>query len=868
MSSSSIANHNSLEDDWEQDRHYGVIIDAGSSGSRVYVYSWKDHETAKKLFTSKELRGKIPVVERADKEGLKWTSREEPGISTYGSRPNEVGEHLDMLLEFAQEVVPEKNHALTPIFLMATAGMRLLPEEQQKELLSATCKYIRDKTSFVVRDCDAHVRIIPGELEGVYGWVAINYLMGGFDNSIKAYAVDKSEVKEQQNNDNNDKKLEQHHTFGFLDMGGASAQIAFEPEHHQKEEHIEDLTRITLHTLDGRTVDYDVFVTTFLGYGSNEARRRYLEERVKELYASSNGKKNLLDEHRMLKLDDPCLPYNLDMTDISSTSVSLSLHGTGDYEKCIEYTLPLLNKNAECPSKPCLFNGVHTPHIDWSVHKFVGISEYWYSAHDILGLGGVYDFVEYEKKASNYCAKDWSTSDIDGKKDLTPAELNRYQMQCFKSAWIVNVLHEGIEIPRIKNPSGHHNLTEDKEILEQTIESVDAKNWNPPFQSIDTINDIQVSWTLGAMLLHVASQIPLVDYNDGFLGHSTDDEGPHEIADGVAVYPSISSHYGEDIIETNTSASHSIDDDHAISSKSSTANVLMILLALIIVLWLLFRFIRKNSYSRSAGANGGILGNDNMVAVSTCSYYINPMAYLSSLSRFLSRSTVAMRSSLSSFMSRNINQYTSVNTSIPVDLHTFEEGVGTVSIANNSNNNDGIVSINIGSPNNDDRVLGPSSKSPKLISKQYWNKKRYSGDSHNTYSHTVDVVEGSSVLPFRTSSSAMGLANRNSGSSTNIAAGGRPGSTPNLNALGFTAMERTTSPLATEVNMTRSRSRIGFVIHEQSDEEDYALSDGPLTDNPATVWLQQQQQATSSSRVSSPRLSPRGSLERRRKEEP
>lgn len=758
------------------------------------------------------------------------------GISTYGTKPNEVGEHLDMLLDFAKEVVPKESYDSTPIFLMATAGMRLLPDEERKTLLSTTCNYIRENTLFFVSDCDSHVRIISGELEGVYGWVAVNYLMGGFDSSIKAY-TDKKDKNE---------KVEQHHTFGLLDMGGASAQIAFEPEHHQREEHKDDLTHITLHTLDGRTVDYDVFVTTFLGYGSNEARRRYLEDRVKKLFATSNGK-NLLDEHHLLHLDDPCLPLNLNMTDAASTSVSLSLHGTGDFNKCIEYTVPLLNKDAACPTKPCLFNGVHTPDIDWSVNKFVGISEYWYSSHDILGLGGVYDFIEYEKKASDYCGKDWSVV-LGDNTNLNAAEIHRYQMQCFKSAWITNILHEGIEIPRIENPSGHHNLTQDQELLEQTIESVEAKNWNPPFQSIDTINDIQVSWTLGAMLLHVSKKIPLVDHNDGFLGHSTDDENAHEIADGVSQNPNPSHNTPIDDNNTNTS----FIGDMKNTSNSTIVGVLLFMIVCTFFIWYAFKNIRrKRSYNNrnNVGASGGLLGSE-LANNSTSSWrFINPITYLSLLTNSISRSTVTMRHWASRLLTGNSNRnsqhYTSLNSVMPVDMDTFDDGN-----SNNTNMVDGNVAINMTS----DRVLGPTTKSPGVVSKQYWNKKRYSGDSHNGIYQMGDIVEGSSVLPFRTSS-ALGLANRN-GSASNLTA--RIGSSPNLNAM--TANDRSPSPLAGDVGMSRSRSRVGFVIQEQSDEEDYVISDGPLVDNPAATWLQ-----SASSRLASPKGSPRGSLDERRK---
>lgn len=64
--------------------------------------------------------------------------------------------------------------------------MRLLTPVQQARVLSATCRYLKSASSFRIDDeskdgpCGSSVRIITGEEEGLYGWIAVNYLMDGF----------------------------------------------------------------------------------------------------------------------------------------------------------------------------------------------------------------------------------------------------------------------------------------------------------------------------------------------------------------------------------------------------------------------------------------------------------------------------------------------------------------------------------------------------------------------------------------------------------------------------------------------------------------------------------------------------------------
>src|SRR5690606_16812474 len=239
-------------------------------------------------------------------------------------------------------------------------------------------------TEFLLQDCKEQIQMISGETEGLYGWIATNYLLGGFEKQVQhPHAKSLSTYK---------------NTYGFLDMGGASAQLAFAPSATEATKHEKDLTLLRLRRLDGEPMEYKVFVTTWLGYGVNEARKVY----VKKLLEMFDGSANR-------ELPDPCLPKGLlstlDGKEIEDkrtlSNLKQYLVGTGKFDECLRTTYPLIAKNGPCHNAACLLSGPNFPRIDFEINRFVGISEYWYSTHDIFKMGvdeKAFDFVTYQKR--------------------------------------------------------------------------------------------------------------------------------------------------------------------------------------------------------------------------------------------------------------------------------------------------------------------------------------------------------------------------------------------------------------------------------------------------------------------------------------
>jgi guanosine-diphosphatase len=128
-------------------KQYAVMIDAGSSGSRVHVYRFNYCQEEPQL----------------EKEVLFHMIK--PGLSSYKDDPVAAAHSLDELMEMAVENVPSELHHCTPIAVKATAGLRLLGKELSDKILIQVRAHLTTKYPFPIAGEDG-VQIMEGSDEG------------------------------------------------------------------------------------------------------------------------------------------------------------------------------------------------------------------------------------------------------------------------------------------------------------------------------------------------------------------------------------------------------------------------------------------------------------------------------------------------------------------------------------------------------------------------------------------------------------------------------------------------------------------------------------------------------------------------------
>ncbi|URE42299.1 GDA1/CD39 (nucleoside phosphatase) family [Musa troglodytarum] len=136
----------------ESSEHY-VILDCGSTGTRVYVYKW--------TFDQNKGHRNLPIALKSLPEGPQRNPRTqsgrayhrmetEPGFDKLVHDKYGLRAVLQPLLLWAEKQIPKHAHKDTSLFLYATAGVRR-------------------------RDW---IKLISGMEEAYYGWIALNHHMG------------------------------------------------------------------------------------------------------------------------------------------------------------------------------------------------------------------------------------------------------------------------------------------------------------------------------------------------------------------------------------------------------------------------------------------------------------------------------------------------------------------------------------------------------------------------------------------------------------------------------------------------------------------------------------------------------------------
>ncbi|XP_053337084.1 ectonucleoside triphosphate diphosphohydrolase 2-like [Clarias gariepinus] len=329
------------------DYMYGIVLDAGSSHTAMFIYKWpadKQNDTG--------------IVSQHSECHVKGG-----GISSYMGKRGEAARSLELCMEKAMRDIPKARHPVTPLYLGATAGMRLLNISNPKES-DGILKEVEEKLkSYPFRFKGA--TILTGQEEGAYGWVTVNYLL---ENFIKYGFVGHwlSPGKE---------------TVGALDFGGASTQITFETK-----ENVEDKKNLMTLQLYGR--NYSIYTQSFLCYGRDQMLRKLLAHLVQSqgtdgpithpCYPAGHNVSQSLNS----LFDSPCTapnkptPFNGDQ--------QLQIIGSGNHQHCLGNMSQIFSFTS-CSYSKCSFNGVFQPNV---TGKFMAFSAFYYN----------YDFLQQATK--------------------------------------------------------------------------------------------------------------------------------------------------------------------------------------------------------------------------------------------------------------------------------------------------------------------------------------------------------------------------------------------------------------------------------------------------------------------------------------
>lgn len=231
-----------------------IIIDAGSSGCRAHVYKYG------KLG---DINGPLYILPKHDTHKIK------PGLSTFAKNPSGVGAFLTPLIDFLKTQIEKEDWEVTPIFLKATAGLRLLPPYESQAILTSVQSFLLDKNSSPFYFRPNWASIISGNEEGGYAWISYNYLKKIIDPHKR---IMKSSTSTENPYSNAIQIASDAYTV--IEMGGASIQVS------QLIPSLEEYEKLPANYRFSFEVEgdfYHLYTHSYLGYGGDQAYEHFIK---------------------------------------------------------------------------------------------------------------------------------------------------------------------------------------------------------------------------------------------------------------------------------------------------------------------------------------------------------------------------------------------------------------------------------------------------------------------------------------------------------------------------------------------------------------------------------------------------------------
>ncbi|CAB9521856.1 Ectonucleoside triphosphate diphosphohydrolase [Seminavis robusta] len=457
------------------DTTHGMMIDAGSQGTRLHIFEWGkrillDQEDLLDVAHGKKLS--IPT------SNSRWTDKYTPGLDklAYHKKPAKLTKalrnYLGPLLDFAKKVLKDKEHEwhTYPIYLKATGGLRTLPKKDRVRLIEAIRDlFNQDKTFNPFAFEDEQCRVISGEEEAIYGWVGVNFAKG----SLIDYSYGEG-----------DATIRKHRqlTYGMLEMGGASTQIAV---YENNGDLMANLFKLQL----GGSRHWNVYVHSYLYFGINGAWTR-LGGRLHWEGTTTNPCLPIGSEVEFSSwatMDQEGRFYPRSANESQPYSVTMVNNNTAfDYSHCAAHTNWLLRNDANqewCEFEMdgnCGFAGIYQPpmpQVNRDIDEFVATSNF-VDVFRFLKLGDRASVSQIGQAAEKVCALNWEeVKDYNSNLKDSPVgndDEHTLAQMCFRSVFVYQLLRNGWAF------GDDYELT-----------------------AADVINGQKMGWALGCMLYEI-----------------------------------------------------------------------------------------------------------------------------------------------------------------------------------------------------------------------------------------------------------------------------------------------------------------------------------------------------------------------------